>query len=141
MTFLTGWLDPTSWLAWLGFGGVAGLGLLYAFGLLPLVVQAASVAAEALRPLAKAAGEALAVILRAFGRLLWAGIRDIADSAATILTVVVLVGGFYFAGKLADDVKYAKLDAHYQQCRADLAKAKRKPSAVREPEFKLPWLW
>lgn len=141
MSSWTGWLTNTDWLAWLGLGGVAGLGVLWWLGLLPILIQVLGVVAEMARPIARVLGEWIGAVLRWLGRKVAAGLADIFDSFATVLTVSIVALGCYFGAKLADDVKYAKLDARYGQCIADLKKAKRAPSAVREPEFRLPWLW
>lgn len=107
----------------------------------------ATAALQAVAGIVAAVGPAVGVVLGALAQavvwlwqaILWPGLRDILDSWATIATVLFAAGGLYLGIVAASEVRAIKTERALETCKADLAKAKRKPSSIPQPTWDLPW--
>lgn len=105
--------DISSWIAWLGIGGIVGF-----LALLFFAPSIAKVVGAALEPVARAVGEGVVWLFR---DVLWVGMKDMLDNWASIVFVIaaVMVGGYFLSTKPTDckaavEQEVAKLRAEYK---------------------------
>lgn len=136
-----------NWLGWLGLGG-AGLAALttglWFMGLMPIVgavlnifSTVLSVVAPFLNMIAKAVAEGLDWLFR---NVLFPGLKDIADSWATIATVVVMGAILWFGLLARTEVRVLHAQKQANVCVDKLKRtSNEEPPEVTAPVLDLPW--
>lgn len=125
-----GWITALT-----GVLGLGSIGLLWFFGLMPIVTAA-------LAPIVSAVVNGVLWLIETLWlNIFWPGIRDICKEWVMIITVVSMCVAIWFGAIASHKVEVRSLNFEINQCRVELNKVHKELPVVDKPTWDLPWPW